>query len=601
MNQQIALKDLVISERNVRVVASDKKDDKELIASIKAHGLIQNLIVILSEDKKYEVIAGGRRLAALQYLAKQGDITEDYEVTCRIEDISNATSVSLSENMKATMHPADHFMAYKNLESEGKSIKEIATAFGQSQKDVKKLLKLSSVAPMIIKEFRESKIDLDSVIAFTVTSDHEKQISVYKGLGSHYNTHTIRSRLLPSSMTNDDEEVKLIGLKAYKAAGGAVSDDLFKEVTHIMDETLVKKLVAEKLNGEVQLLLDKGWAWVETSTEGMYRHNYRNSHQLQGVLTDVPQELTDGMDKAQDEHKKLNDREDFDDWTDEDTALEEKLENDIESFENKIETYRQFTIDQMKVSGVVVTYNQQGELVLLLGYVRDEDEVAAGLREPPKNETSDIDSNIKPVAKESNALKTDLANYRTQALQAEVMKNNDLSFDLLIFTLASQLLKGNHWDSTISISGKHADLNATKDIEETVSARAIQVFKDSLNLDWLKFEDAEQRLAAFVILPRAEKKKIMSYCVGTTLTSSVQNAVGAHATSTVDFKLEEHWQPTADNYFKRVNIDTLLEIGSSVTTDEFKTKYASEKKKNIAATLEEMEEIKGWIPKSLVA
>jgi ParB family chromosome partitioning protein len=43
----------------------------ELAASIKAHGLLQNLQVRPGSRGKYEVVAGGRRLAALQRLAKQ--------------------------------------------------------------------------------------------------------------------------------------------------------------------------------------------------------------------------------------------------------------------------------------------------------------------------------------------------------------------------------------------------------------------------------------------------------------------------------------------------------------------------------------------------
>ena len=45
----------------------------ELAASIKAHGLQQNLIVS-KDGQKFAVIAGGQRLKALQQLVKTGDI-----------------------------------------------------------------------------------------------------------------------------------------------------------------------------------------------------------------------------------------------------------------------------------------------------------------------------------------------------------------------------------------------------------------------------------------------------------------------------------------------------------------------------------------------
>ena len=67
--QLIALNNLVASPRNVR--KQDRKADIDaLAASIAAHGLLQNLCVVPTEGDKFEVDAGGRRLAALKQLAK---------------------------------------------------------------------------------------------------------------------------------------------------------------------------------------------------------------------------------------------------------------------------------------------------------------------------------------------------------------------------------------------------------------------------------------------------------------------------------------------------------------------------------------------------
>jgi len=75
--QSIPLSKLVSSDANVR--RTSRKDGiKQLAASIKAHGLLQNLTVrAVSEGgkKSYEVLAGGRRFAALQALAKQAQRT----------------------------------------------------------------------------------------------------------------------------------------------------------------------------------------------------------------------------------------------------------------------------------------------------------------------------------------------------------------------------------------------------------------------------------------------------------------------------------------------------------------------------------------------
>ncbi len=66
----INLESLKLSPHNVQKSRSKTSFD-ELKASIRSHGLMQNLIVTEAGDGTYQVIAGARRLAALQDLAKE--------------------------------------------------------------------------------------------------------------------------------------------------------------------------------------------------------------------------------------------------------------------------------------------------------------------------------------------------------------------------------------------------------------------------------------------------------------------------------------------------------------------------------------------------
>lgn len=52
----------------------------ELAASIKDSGVLQNLIVVQGARGRYEVRAGGRRLASLMLLFTSGDIAGNYPV-----------------------------------------------------------------------------------------------------------------------------------------------------------------------------------------------------------------------------------------------------------------------------------------------------------------------------------------------------------------------------------------------------------------------------------------------------------------------------------------------------------------------------------------
>ena len=83
MIQSIALNKLVPSPRNVRK-SSDPAADAQLKADIAARGLLQNLLVRSARRGKFEVEAGGRRLAALTSLAEEGVLKKNMPVTCLV-------------------------------------------------------------------------------------------------------------------------------------------------------------------------------------------------------------------------------------------------------------------------------------------------------------------------------------------------------------------------------------------------------------------------------------------------------------------------------------------------------------------------------------
>ena len=86
----VPLNKLTRSARNVRKSGSESIDD--LASSILVHGLIHNLTVVEQfadngeNSGKYEVVAGGRRFAALQRLAKQKKVPKTFAVPCLVVD-----------------------------------------------------------------------------------------------------------------------------------------------------------------------------------------------------------------------------------------------------------------------------------------------------------------------------------------------------------------------------------------------------------------------------------------------------------------------------------------------------------------------------------
>ena len=134
----IALSQLVLSPANVRKTPATAAEDMALEASIRARGILQNLIVHPAPvDGKgvFEVDAGGRRLKILQKLAAEGAIDADHPVPCKIESVDEALESSLVENtMRAAMHPADEFVAMAALIDGCLTIDEVAKRFGTAER-----------------------------------------------------------------------------------------------------------------------------------------------------------------------------------------------------------------------------------------------------------------------------------------------------------------------------------------------------------------------------------------------------------------------------------------------------------------------------------
>lgn len=166
----IALSKLIPSPASARKTTKDICIE-ELAVSIATHGLLQSLVVRAATDKrgrptgKYEVIAGGRRLAALKLLVSRKVITSDGPVPCLLREEDGAAELSLAENtVRERLHPADEYEAWTRLHHErGLGSQEIAGRFGVSERVVKQRLRLGAVSPRLMQAYREGALTLDQL------------------------------------------------------------------------------------------------------------------------------------------------------------------------------------------------------------------------------------------------------------------------------------------------------------------------------------------------------------------------------------------------------------------------------------------------------
>ena len=276
----IPLRNLEPSDRNARTTAAPAEAMRELEASLEAHGLLENLVVRANDDgKTFHVVGGGRRLQhALRTLAKKrrSRFRTTTPIPCRvIPDDAIDEEISAAENMvRVNMHPVDQFTAFHKLLERGLSVREIANRFGLTARTVQRRLRLGGVAPEVLGHARDGHLTLDQLEAFAATPDRARQLDVWNKMQSHGGyaptAGWIRNELQRNLVSAASARARFVGLKAYKAAGGTVEEDLFAAEDDrsvlIRDVKLLSDLASKKLQSARRKLGD-GWRWIDTILE----------------------------------------------------------------------------------------------------------------------------------------------------------------------------------------------------------------------------------------------------------------------------------------------------------------------------------------------
>jgi ParB/RepB/Spo0J family partition protein len=265
--QSISLSKLAPSPLNARRIEK-KVAVEELAASIEAHGLLQGLAVVEVGDGRYQVSAGGRRLAALKLLAKRKMIPADFAVPCSIVPSEIAEETSLAENVqRVAMHPLDEVEAFGRLAASGLLEDAIAARFGTSIRHVQQRLALSALSPLLKTAFRKGELSLDAARAFCLVGEHDRQDSVFNIMPKPVmNAYSVRSYLTQGAVRANDRLAKFVGIDAYEAAGGIVRRDLFEdELVFLASPDLLNRLATEKLEELQRPLIEFGWGWVNVN------------------------------------------------------------------------------------------------------------------------------------------------------------------------------------------------------------------------------------------------------------------------------------------------------------------------------------------------
>lgn len=258
---EIPLNKLKLSPSNAR---TDPGDVSSLAASIRAVGLVSGLAVT-KNGRGYLVEAGGRRLAALQQLHAAGHIPKNHPVPCLVFDCPDLAR-SLAENTeRQPMNPVQQFQAFARLLNEGRTEAEVAEAFSVTVQFLRQRMKLATLVDEAIQAYNDGRANLEQLGALTYGTPEQQRAIVAQSYLPHWTQ--IRDQLRGTVIGGEDKRVRLVTLQAYKDAGGSTQEDLFASNVIILDEDLLDRLVADRLQAEADKQLANGAKFAEITSD----------------------------------------------------------------------------------------------------------------------------------------------------------------------------------------------------------------------------------------------------------------------------------------------------------------------------------------------
>jgi ParB family chromosome partitioning protein len=604
----IPLNKLVTWQGNVRKTAGADTALAELAASIAAHGLLQSLVVRKHKGGKYAVVAGARRLAALNNLAEAGKVAADHTVPCQvIAADADAAEISLAENtVREQMHPADEFEAFRELIDRGTPVPDIAARFGVTDMVVRQRLKLARVSPVIVRAYRDGNTTLACVMAFAVTDDHEAQEQLWNSAPEWVRTRPdgIRDHLTDHEITSGDRRVKFVTLKAYEKAGGAVRRDLFSEGTNgifIGDVALLDRLVAAKLEKAARTVASEGWKWVETRSA--FDHaDWSGCDRLDPELAPLPAKLASELAALEAEFTQLDDA-----WNaneDEDAAYPERM-NEIGERIDELNNGREdlWTADQLAIAGAVIFLGHDGKAETRRGYVLPADQTEIPAAPEASNGDDGSVCNAGDSAGLSAALIENLTLHRTAAISAELLNRPDIALAALVHTLAAQVFLGSASGNTclevFTTSKSLRNVEGAKAFDAMTSAgenwgNQIPGTRDAL-WKWCLEQDQQVLL------------DLLAFCMARSVNAvrtkkdSPDDPRFAHAdrlAATLKLDMTAWFTPNAENYFAKISKTGILEALREAKGD-IAPAWNKAKKGELAAIAERQLPGTGWLPELL--
>ena len=315
---------------------------------------------------------------------------------------------------------------------------------------------------------------------------------------------------------------------------------------------------------------------------------------------------------------------------DDDEEVEDRLEKlgaELDALNDRPSVYDP---DEVARAGVFVTLGANGRLRIERGFIRPEDEPAAGAEDGEPDEQRGIDdANGEPVSgvvvngrpandgsveeEEDETIKPlpdrlvfDLTAQRTLALRNALAADPALAFTAALHAFVLQVFYRFASDTCLEISLKSASFSQVEGLGETVWAKEIDERHQNWDRDLPKDEG---ELWEFLIgLDEASRQALFAHCVSLSLNAVMEPwnkrpRALAHAdilARTLRFDMvSAGWVPTVDNYLGRVTKARILEAVREAKGEDSAERIDHLKKDDMAREAARLLEGSNWLPEPL--
>ena len=517
----------------------DQADVIGLAQSISTVGLLQNLSGYLDPNQTGTgIVAGGRRLAALQYIQLnpsefEGGMVIDFSAIPVITTADAILARSWAGAEAATqrpLHPADEIRAYAAMRADNQQPKAIARAFGCTVKHVNRRLKLADLPHNTLLALREDAITLDTAAALTMCTSAEQHLTMLDTAirNPRVSREYFKSQILDGRVAGTDRRAVYVGAELYSMEGGTVEEDLFNENMVFADAQLLDKLFQEKLATAAERAKDEhGYDQMIPVFEDYLSWNHtQEMKRPERVPFDLPEADAERLAHLQALSEEIE-------LTDEElTECEELEQRELGDFRDK----------DIEAGTAFIYIDRENKLTIEGPYLP---------RAANGNATSSSDGTAMQVPSKPPITQggmDDLHRIQLLALQKKMIDKPDLALDLLAFQLSHDIPS---YSATFNIQDNEQPNTPSCTDEVWIDTRLSEGGVEALTTP--PFE----AFTAFKQRGKAHRNKTLALALARTLNQPWSSPINLALVETLGVSPRDVWTPTADNYFKACSVPTL--------------------------------------------